>query len=512
MMSRETVVLLSILCGCMMRLMVVVAAVDYAELVLPHQQPDPESVAHDVRRSVNASLSAWRAARQLQEMSATGNPIDDCWRSDPGWPSNRQHLADCAIGFGRDALGGKGGEIYVVTDASDSADPASPLPGTLRFGVTQSQPLWIIFSGDMQIELKNELLIGSFKTIDGRGANIQITGFGCLILRQVTNVIIHNVQIHHCKPSGKAEVRKSPTEVVASGGSDGDGITVYGSGRIWIDHCTLSYCTDGLIDVTEGSTGVTISNNLFSHHDKVMLLGHSDDFTADKGMQVTVAFNRFGEDLMERMPRCRFGYFHVVNNDYLPWGMYAVGGSSNPTINSQGNRYIAPDNNKEVTKRMDTDESEWKKWDWRTEGDAMMNGAFFVASGTESSPQYAEASSIEPLSAVLIEQLTSTAGAQGYVIASDPGGTPNPGSVTNPNPPPSGDGSISYPGSGWVTQPSGDGSICYPGSGGVGSDGDDAGFPFRGNNYGVSYGNYASTHSVPMNAVLTAFLVAFTVL
>lgn len=42
--------------------------------------------------------------------------------------------------------------------------------------------------------------------------------------------------------------------------------------------------------------------------------------------------------------RCRHGYFHVVNNDYTHWEMYAIGGSANPTINSQGNRYAAPKN------------------------------------------------------------------------------------------------------------------------------------------------------------------------
>jgi hypothetical protein len=42
--------------------------------------------------------------------------------------------------------------------------------------------------------------------------------------------------------------------------------------------------------------------------------------------------------------RCRLGYFHVVNNDYTHWEMYAIGGSANPTINSQGNRFVAPDN------------------------------------------------------------------------------------------------------------------------------------------------------------------------
>ena len=113
----------------------------------------------------------------------------------------------------------------------------------------------------------------------------------------------------------------------------------------------LSRCTDGLIDAIMGSTGITISNSYFSHHDEVMLLGHSDDYEPDSGMQVTIAFNKFGEGLVQRMPRCRRGYFHVVNNDFSEWEMYAIGGSAGPTINSQGNRFSAPfnPNAKEVT-------------------------------------------------------------------------------------------------------------------------------------------------------------------
>jgi len=36
---------------------------------------------------------------------------------------------------------------------------------------------------------------------------------------------------------------------------------------------------------------------------QVMLLGHSDEYTADKKMKVTIAFNRFASGLIERMPR-----------------------------------------------------------------------------------------------------------------------------------------------------------------------------------------------------------------
>ncbi|KAJ7970462.1 Pectate lyase [Quillaja saponaria] len=387
-------------------------------LTLPHQHPYPEAVVQDVQRRVNVSLSRRELLTfQVKDQTSsclTGNPVDDCWKCEPNWQTNRQKLADCGIGFGQDAMGGKGGQIYIVTDSSDS-DTVNPVPGTLRHAVIQEEPLWIVFSADMTIKLKHELIFNNFKTVDGRGHNVHIVGNGCITLQYVSNIIISSVHIHHCKPSGHTDIRSTPTHVGWRGESDGDGISIFGSRKIWIDHCALSYCADGLIDAIMGSTGITISNNYFSHHDEVMLLGHDDGHLPDSGMQVTIAFNHFGVALVQRMPRCRRGYIHVVNNDFTQWQMYAIGGSANPTINSQGNRYIAPADAdaKEVTKRVDTEEGDWADWNWRSDRDVMVNGAFFVPSGVGLSNQYAKASSVEPKSAAMIEQLTMNAGVLG---------------------------------------------------------------------------------------------------
>lgn len=111
--------------------------------------------------------------------------------------------------------------------------------------------------------------------------------------------------------------------------------------------------------------------------------------------------------------RCRHGYFHVVNNDYTHWEMYAIGGSADPTINSQANRYLAPTNAfaKEVTKRVDTDSSVWKSWNWRSEGDLLLNGAYFTPSGAGASASYAKASSLGAKSTSMIDSITVDAGA-----------------------------------------------------------------------------------------------------
>jgi len=43
--------------------------------------------------------------------------------------------------------------------------------------------------------------------------------------------------------------------------------------------------------------------------------------------------------------RVRFGYAHVANNRYDEWQMYAIGGSANPTIFSEGNYFLARNGN-----------------------------------------------------------------------------------------------------------------------------------------------------------------------
>ncbi|XP_050256611.1 probable pectate lyase 5 [Quercus robur] len=382
-----------------------------------------EFVAKEVQRNINASLT--RRNLKGDSSCSTGNPIDDCWKCDSNWNKNRQKLADCAVGFGKNAAGGKDGKIYVVTDSNDN-DAVNPKNGTLRHAVIQDEPLWIIFESDMTIKLKVELIMNSYKTIDGRGANVHITGGGCITIQDITNVIIHGINIHDCKPSGNTNVRSSPGHFGHRGVSDGDAMSIFGSKHVWVDHVTLSKCDDGLVDVVEGSSLVTISNSLFTQHDKVILLGHADDYTADKSMKVTIAFNHFGEGLTQRLPRVRHGYVHVVNNYYTKWKMYAIGGSASPTILSQGNKFVAPDDekSKEVTKYENAPKSEWHKWNWKSEGDEFLNGAFFTSSSgiisssnatfftsSSKSSSSSSASDITAKASSLVPKLTANAGA-----------------------------------------------------------------------------------------------------
>ncbi|KAJ9560188.1 hypothetical protein OSB04_005348 [Centaurea solstitialis] len=366
---------------------------------------------HEVRLSVKGRNSTRRPLNKYNGPCTATNPIDQCWRCDRDWAKNRQKLADCARGFGRNATGGKGGKIYVVTESTDE-DMVNPKPGTLRHAVIQPEPLWIIFEHDMTIKLSQELIMTGDKTIDGRGAQVHIAGGAGLTLQFVKNIIIHSIKVHDIKSASGGMIRDSTSHFGMRTQSDGDGISLLGATNVWIDHVSMWNCQDGLIDLVECCTAVTISNCHFTHHNDVLLFGASDTYTQDELMQVTIVFTHFGKGLVQRMPRMRFGFAHILNNDYTHWLMYPIDGSSHPTILCQGNRFVAPAdrNAKEVTKRTESPESEWKKWVWKSDGDLLSNGAFFIPSGDPGNQFPTTEEIISPQPGSSVSSLTKFAG------------------------------------------------------------------------------------------------------
>lgn len=66
-----------------------------------------------------------------------------------------------------------------------------------------------------------------------------------------------------------------------------------------------------------------------------------------------------------------------------------------------------------MTKRVDTSEQKWRGWNWRSDGDMLVNGAYFVASGQGVEVKYEKAYSVEPKSAAYIDQLVLNSGVLG---------------------------------------------------------------------------------------------------
>ncbi|KAI5395442.1 probable pectate lyase 4 [Lathyrus oleraceus] len=225
-------------------------------------------------------------------------------------------LAAQAEGYGRFAIGGLHGSLYHVTSLLDDG------PGSLREACRQKEPLWIVFEVSGTIHLSSYLSVSSYKTVDGRGQKIKLTGKG-IKLKQCEHVIICNL------------------EVEGGRGHDVDAIQIKpNSKHIWIDRCTLSDCEDGLIDITRGSTEITISRCHFHNHDKTILIGSDPSHVDDRCIKVTI-HHCFFNGTRQRHPRVRFAKVHLYNNYSRNWGIYAVCASVESQIFSQHNIYEA---------------------------------------------------------------------------------------------------------------------------------------------------------------------------
>ena len=86
--------------------------------------------------------------------------------------SSAQAVLKDLNGFGKNTTGGKSGKVIEVTNLKDSGS------GSLRDAVSKSGRTWIVFKRGLKgtIKLKSVLKVGSNTTIDGRGANITVTG------------------------------------------------------------------------------------------------------------------------------------------------------------------------------------------------------------------------------------------------------------------------------------------------------------------------------------------------
>ncbi|KAJ7546320.1 hypothetical protein O6H91_08G035600 [Diphasiastrum complanatum] len=240
--------------------------------------------------SVSEADQIQRRKQKGQEIG--GGPyagVDDCLRG----------LAGAAEGFGSATVGGLDGPVYHVTCLSEEGE------GTLRAACQQNNPLWIVFDVSGTIELTSSLRVSSFKTIDGRGQRVKITGKG-LHLRECEHVIICNLEFE----GGR--------------GPDEDGIQIKPHTRnVWVDRCTLSDYDDGLIDITRQSTDITVSRCHFHHHNKTMLISADPKHVEDRCIRVTI-HHCFFDGTRQRHPRLRFGKVHLYNNYTRDWAIYAV--------------------------------------------------------------------------------------------------------------------------------------------------------------------------------------------
>ncbi|GHJ44335.1 pectate lyase [Catellatospora sp. TT07R-123] len=176
---------------------------------------------------------------------------------------------------------------------------------------------------------RTELRVGPNTTVFGLpGATLRHL---TLMIDTAPNVIVRNLTLldaADCFP------RWRPTDgAEGNWNSEYDLVSVRRSTNVWIDHNTFSdgdnpdstqpvyfgrpwQVHDGALDVTHTSDLVTVSANVFTRHDKTMLIGSSDTVGPDVGkLRVTVRHNVF-DGVGQRAPRVRFGQVDVYNNTF----------------------------------------------------------------------------------------------------------------------------------------------------------------------------------------------------
>ena len=141
-----------------------------------------------------------------------------------------------AEGAGAVTPGGRGGQVLFVTTLEDRPGQ-TPLAGSLRAAIEADGPRIVLFRVSGVIELKQGLAVRNpHLTLAGQSApgdGICLKNFG-LSIRDTHDVVIRHLRVRPGDLAGKEQ----------------DAISVIGSHRVIIDHCSVSWSTDEALSVT----------------------------------------------------------------------------------------------------------------------------------------------------------------------------------------------------------------------------------------------------------------------
>ncbi|MDZ7924310.1 MAG: hypothetical protein U5M23_09635 [Marinagarivorans sp.] len=249
---------------------------------LPASSSAPAISSSSLAVSSSMPASSSNTAVSSSSIAASNSSAGEA--SQPGTPNSVSGFASMnALGVAT-TTGGKGGEVITVTTAEQLKELAD-----------SNTPYILLIQGEIDLA-GDGITLRSNKTIIGlAGAKLINGGFES---NNFNNIIIRNLYMdgNHQRD---------------------DGIKINaGSHHIWVDHCTLEDYDDGLLDITRGSTNLTLSWNIFTNHDKNILIGHSDAETGDAGTLKTSLHHNWFKGTIQRNPRVRYGEVHVYNNFY----------------------------------------------------------------------------------------------------------------------------------------------------------------------------------------------------
>jgi pectate lyase len=228
--------------------------------------------------------------------------------------------------------GGAGGNTVTVTTQDDLRKWAGALmPDNKTHPVDVSIPGPYIIQVQGTITLTGRVDVMPNRTIIGIGTDptiigeLRVRGAGS---HPSYNVIVRNLIIRDNHVDDK------------------DAVTIQENAHhVWVDHCDLSNCGDGLTDISHASDYITVSWNHYHDHDKTCLLGHSDgNASEDTGhLKVTYHHNFFDSTSVQRHPRVRFSFLcHVFNNFYIGStnvNNYGIASTCNAYVLVEGNYF-----------------------------------------------------------------------------------------------------------------------------------------------------------------------------
>lgn len=218
-----------------------------------------------------------------------------------------------AAGYGANAKGGRGGAVIYVTNLNDSGE------GSLRAALTAEGPRTVLFrvagtiALDSEIRVENPYLTIAGQTAPGDGIAIRHSGASGF-KNALIHIRTHDVIIRHIR------LRRGPS---AEPECCGDNLLVTSSQDVIVDHTSMSWSTDEIMNVTS-SNRVTLQNNLFSealrnstHAENGELQSHAlGPLLSSSINQITVYRNVFAHQT-GRNPQLAptdGGTFQIVNN------------------------------------------------------------------------------------------------------------------------------------------------------------------------------------------------------
>jgi pectate lyase len=227
-----------------------------------------------------------------------------------------------AEGFGARATGGRGGEVYHVTNLNDAG------PGSFRDAVSRG-PRIVVFDVGGYIELKSPVAVTSNITIAGQTA----PGDGIATKNeQVSFSNAENVIVRYLRIRGGL-----------NGRSGKDGASIFKGKNQIFDHLSVSWGRDETFSINE-SQDITVQHSIIAEG----LLRHSMGGLVQWNT-ITLHHNLYSTN-NDRNPKAK-GKIDFVNNVVYNWGQdaFVAGGSAGRSdVNLIGNYFIAGPSSKRL--------------------------------------------------------------------------------------------------------------------------------------------------------------------